>query len=58
MSPAELIVVFVWSFAVSFFGGMVGLVLGNLRLPVVVLVGTSAAAAAGANVPRSPARRR
>jgi uncharacterized membrane protein YfcA len=50
MSPAELIVVFVWSFAVSFFGGMVGLVLGNLRLPVVVLVGTSAAAAAGANV--------
>ena len=50
MSPAELILVFVWSFAVSFFGGMVGLVLGNLRLPLVVLVGSSAAAAAGANV--------
>ncbi|MGZ8666285.1 MAG: sulfite exporter TauE/SafE family protein [Solirubrobacterales bacterium] len=40
----------VWSFVVSFLGGVVGLVLGNLRLPVVVLVGTSAAAAAGANV--------
>jgi uncharacterized membrane protein YfcA len=39
-----------WSFVVSFFGGAVGLVLGNLRLPVVVLVGTSATAAAGANV--------
>jgi uncharacterized membrane protein YfcA len=50
MSAPELILVFVWSFAVSFFGGMVGLVLGNLRLPIVVLVGTSAAAAAGANV--------
>jgi uncharacterized membrane protein YfcA len=50
VSAAELILVAVWSFAVSFFGGMVGLVLGNLRLPVIVLVGTSAAAAAGANV--------
>ena len=35
MSPLELIAVFVWSFAVSFFGGMVGLVLGNLRLPLI-----------------------
>lgn len=42
--------VVVWSFAVSFAGGTVGLVLGNLRLPVIVLVGSSAAAAAGANV--------
>lgn len=50
MSPLELIVVAVWSFAVSFGGGLVGLVLGNLRLPVIVLVGSSAAAAAGANV--------
>jgi hypothetical protein len=32
MSPLELIAVFIWSFAVSFFGGLVGLVLGNLRL--------------------------
>jgi uncharacterized membrane protein YfcA len=50
VSAPELVLVFVWSFAVSFAGGMVGLVLGNLRLPVVVAVGTSAAAAAGANV--------
>lgn len=50
MSPAELLLVVVWSFAVSFAGGTVGLVLGNLRLPVIVLVGSSAAAAAGANV--------
>ena len=50
MDPLELIAVAVWSFAVSFAGGLVGLVLGNLRLPLVVLVGSSPAAAAGANV--------
>ncbi|MFL5908375.1 MAG: sulfite exporter TauE/SafE family protein [Solirubrobacterales bacterium] len=50
MSPLELIAVFVWSFAVSFFGGLVGLVLGNLRLPLIVLVASSPAAGAGANV--------
>ncbi|MBK8293861.1 MAG: sulfite exporter TauE/SafE family protein [Solirubrobacterales bacterium] len=50
MSPAEIVILVVWSFAVSFAGGMVGLVLGNLRLPVVVLIGSSAAAASGANV--------
>jgi uncharacterized membrane protein YfcA len=50
MGAAEIVLVLVWSFAVSFAGGAVGLVLGNLRLPVIVLVGSSAAAAAGANV--------
>lgn len=50
MSAPELILVAVWSFAVSFAGGAVGMILGNLRLPVIVLVGSSAAAAAGANV--------
>jgi uncharacterized protein len=50
VSAAELILVAVWAFIVSFFGGMVGMVLGNLRLPLIVLVGSSAAAAAGANV--------
>jgi uncharacterized membrane protein YfcA len=50
LDPLELIAVFVWSFAVSFFGGLVGLVLGNLRLPLIVLVATSPAAGAGANV--------
>jgi uncharacterized protein len=50
VGPLELILVAVWAFVVSFFGGMVGMVLGNLRLPLIVLVGSSAAAAAGANV--------
>jgi uncharacterized membrane protein YfcA len=50
VSLFELVLVAVWAFTVSFFGGMVGMVLGNLRLPLIVLVGSSAAAAAGANV--------
>lgn len=50
MDALELIAVAVWSFAVSFAGGLVGLVLGNLRLPLIVLIGSSPAAAAGANV--------
>ncbi len=50
MSPLELAAVFTWSFAVSFAGGLIGLVLGNLRLPLIVLVGTTTAAASGANV--------
>ena len=50
MDALELIAVFIWSFAVSFFGGLVGLVLGNLRLPLIVLVASSPAAGAGANV--------
>lgn len=50
MDPLELMAIAVWSFAVSFAGGMVGLVLGNLRLPLVVLFASSPAAGAGANV--------
>jgi uncharacterized membrane protein YfcA len=50
LDPLELIAVAVWSFAVSFFGGLVGLVLGNLRLPLIVLLASSPAAGAGANV--------
>jgi hypothetical protein len=46
----ELIVVGVWAFVVSLIGGLVGLVLGNLRLPVVVQFSSSPAAGAGANV--------
>jgi hypothetical protein len=37
-----------WSFAVSAAGGLVGLVLGNLRLPLVVLLASSPVAGAGA----------
>jgi uncharacterized protein len=50
VDAAELIVVGAWAFVVSLVGGLVGLVLGNLRLPVIVLFATSPAAGAGANV--------
>jgi uncharacterized protein len=50
MSALELIALALWSFAVSAAGGLVGLVLGNLRLPLVVLLASSPAAGAGANV--------
>jgi uncharacterized membrane protein YfcA len=40
----------VWAFVVSFVGGIAGLVLGNLRLPVILLFASSPAAGAGANV--------
>jgi uncharacterized membrane protein YfcA len=46
----ELISLAAWSFAVSAVGGLVGLVLGNLRLPLVLLLASSPAAGAGANV--------
>jgi uncharacterized membrane protein YfcA len=55
MSAPELICVAVWSFAVAIAGGVAGLVLGNLRLPVVLQFSTSAAAGAGANVAISAA---
>lgn len=50
MDALELILVGGWAFVVSLVGGLVGLVLGNLRLPVVVLFASSPAAGAGANV--------
>jgi uncharacterized protein len=40
----------IWCFAVALVGGLLGLVLGNIRLPVLLLVGTNPAAAAGANI--------
>jgi uncharacterized protein len=46
----ELALVGLWCFAVALVGGLVGLVLGNLRLPVMVAVASSAAAAGGANI--------
>jgi uncharacterized membrane protein YfcA len=50
MSPLEAVVVAGWSFLVALAGGVVGLVLGNLRLPVVLLVASSPAAGGGANI--------
>ena len=46
----EYVAFAVWCFAVAFAGGLVGLVLGNLRLPATLLVAASPAAATGANL--------
>ena len=40
----------VWCFVVAVAGGGVGLVLGNIRLPVILLAASSPAAGAGANI--------
>ena len=39
-----------WCFLTAFAGGLVGLVLGNIRLPALLLVSSSPAAGAGANI--------
>src|SRR4051794_41775388 len=46
----EAVLLALWCFVVAFAGGLVGLVLGNIRLPLVVLVATTPAAGAGANI--------
>jgi hypothetical protein len=46
----ELTAVAAWCFATALAGGLVGLVLGNIRLPVVLLAASSPAAGAGANL--------
>jgi uncharacterized protein len=50
MDALEVIAVAVWSFTVALAGGVVGLVLGNLRLPLFVAASSSPAAAGGANI--------
>jgi uncharacterized membrane protein YfcA len=50
LDALELIAFCAWCFAVAFAGGAVGLVLGNIRLPAVLLVASSPAAGAGANL--------
>jgi uncharacterized protein len=46
----ELALYAVWCFLVALAGGLVGLVLGNLRLPATLLVASNAAAGTGANL--------
>jgi uncharacterized protein len=46
----ELALFAIWCFLVALAGGLVGLVLGNLRLPATVFISTSAAAGGGANL--------
>lgn len=53
--PMDLALVAIWSFAVAVAGGVAGLVLGNLRLPLVLQFSSSASAGAGANVAISAA---
>ena len=48
--PVEYVAFAVWCFLVAFGGGLVGLVLGNLRLPATLLIAASPAAATGANL--------
>jgi uncharacterized protein len=50
VSPLELAALAVWCFSVALAGGLVGIVLGNVRLPAVVLAASSAAAGAGTNL--------
>jgi uncharacterized protein len=45
-----LALVAAWCFLVAVAGGAVGLVLGNIRLPVIILAATNPAAGAGANI--------
>ena len=46
----ELAGLSVWCFAIAAIGGLAGLVLGNLRLPLVIALASSAAAGGGANI--------
>lgn len=46
----ELVALAAWCFLVALAGGLVGLVLGNIRLPVVLLLASSPASAGGANI--------
>jgi hypothetical protein len=45
-----LALVAAWSFATALAGGLAGLVLGNIRLPALLLAASSPAAGAGANI--------
>src|SRR5439155_633494 len=49
-STVDLVLFLLWCFAVALAGGLVGLVLGNLRLPATLLVASGAAAGTGANL--------
>ena len=50
MHALLLVAVGLWCFVTALAGGLVGLLLGNIRLPVLVLAASSPAAGAGANI--------
>jgi uncharacterized protein len=50
MDALEIVALCVWCFLVAVTGGALGLVLGNIRLPAVLLAAGAPAAGAGANI--------
>jgi len=50
VDAVELVAFCAWCFTVALTGGALGLVLGNIRLPAVLLIASSPAAGAGANI--------
>jgi uncharacterized protein len=50
VSAAEAVALAAWCFTVALAGGLVGLVLGNIRLPAVLLLASSPGSAGGANI--------
>jgi uncharacterized membrane protein YfcA len=50
VSAAETVALVVWCFFVALAGGVVGLVLGNIRLPLLLLLASSPASGGGANI--------
>ena len=48
--PLALVAIAAWCFAVALAGGLAGLVLGNIRLPALLLAASSPAAGSGANI--------
>jgi uncharacterized protein len=50
MEALGIVAIAAWCFAVALSGGLLGLVLGNIRLPVVLIAASSPAAGAGANI--------
>ena len=50
MHALTLAAVGVWCFIAAFAGGLLGLVLGNIRLPILLLAGSNPAAVGGANI--------
>ena len=48
--PLDLVLFALWCFLVAWVGGLVGLVLGNIRLPATLLLAGTAASGAGANL--------
>jgi uncharacterized membrane protein YfcA len=49
-APVDYVLFMLWCFTVAVAGGLVGLVLGNIRLPFTLVLASSAAAGTGANL--------